>query len=293
MPYLMGLLIAIEGAALIILSRKVEFVDILVFDQMLVMVLGVVFFVLGMLLFVPLFPQWQGKVSENILKKVQLSSAMAVLMITLIFLLIASPAIVEGVGDIGKQWVVLVTSEMFLLGILAYVFLYYEPLANRRLAWLEWLGMFAACLVITEGAIIFGLRGDLNIHGEMRVGSEFMIVIGIILVILGIFEMLIFNRRREGESEKVIKIVDWAGLAVSMAIGAIGLIALVLATSITLGGYTLGIMWLVVGGLQLALLGALLNYTQAIVGGREGWNMDIGLITTIMLLIMIPIAALL
>ncbi len=293
MPYLMGLLIAIEGAALIILSRKVEFVDVLVLDQMLVMVLGVVFFVLGMLLFVPLFPQWQGKVSENILKKVQLSSAMAVLMITLIFLLIASPAIVEGVGDIGKQWVVLVTSEMFLLGILAYVFLYYEPLANRRLAWLEWLGMFAACLVITEGAIIFGLRGDLNIHGEMRVGSEFMIVIGIILVVLGIFEMLIFNRRREGESEKVIKIVDWAGLAVSMAIGAIGLIALVLATSITLGGQTLGIMWLVVGGLQLALLGALLNYTQAIVGGREGWNMDIGLITTIMLLIMIPIAALL
>ena len=292
-PYLMGLLIAIEGAALMVLSRRVEFVDVLVLDQMLVMVLGVVFFVLGMLLFVPLFPQWQGKVSENILKKVQLSAAVAVLIISLIFLLIAAPAIVGDVGEIGKQWVVLVASEMFLLGILAFVFLYYEPLANRRMAWLEWLGMFAACLVITEGAVIFGLRGNLNIHGEMHVGSEFMILIGIILIALGIFEMMIFNRRREGESEKTIKIVDWAGLAVSLAIGVIGLIALVMATSITLDGHTLGIMWLVVGGLQLALLGALLNYTQALVGGREGWNMDLGLITTIVLLIMIPIAALL
>jgi hypothetical protein len=290
-PYLMGLLIAIEGAALMVLSRRVEFVDVLALDQLMVMVLGAVFFILGMMLFVPVFPQWQGKVSEWALKKVQVGAAVVVLAISLIFLLIASPVLVEGYEEIGKQWVVLVEAQMFFLGILAFVYLYYEPLANRRLAWLEWLGMFASCLVITEGVVIFGLRGELNIHGVLRVGQEFMILIGVVLVALGLFEMVIFNRRREGRSEKALKMLDWAGMGMSLAIGAIGLIALIVATSMTLDGRTFGILWLLAAGLQLALLGSLLNYTQTLVGGHEGWSMDLGLITTIILLVAIPFAA--
>jgi len=288
-PYLMGLLIMFEGVALVVLARKIELVDVLVMDQMMTMVLGVVLIVLGLLLFIPLFPQLQ-RLSERLMKRMQVVAAVAVLVITLVFLLIAAPAVVEDFGSIGKNWVVLAAAQLFLLGILAFVFLYYEPLANRRLAWLEWLGMLAACLVITEGVIIFGLRGELNVHGEMKAGPMFMIVIGVVLVALGMFEMMVFNRRREGESEKILEIMDWAGLGISIAIGALGLFGLTIVTSMTLDGAVYSYYWLLIAAMALALLAPLLNYTQTVVAGREGWNMDIGLITTIILLLAIPFA---
>lgn len=288
-PYLMGLLIVFEGVALVVLAREIELVDVLVMDQMMTMILGAVLIVLGLLLFIPVFPQLQ-KLSERLMKRMQVAAAVAVLVISLIFLLIAAPAEVEGYGSIGKNWVVLAAAQLFLLGILAFVFLYYEPLANRRLAWLEWLGMFAACLVITEGIVIFGLRGELNVHGQLTSGPVLMIVIGVVLVALGIMEMVIFNRRREGESEKALEMMDWAGLGVSIAIGAIGLFGLMITTSMTLDGTIYSYYWLLIAAMALALLAPLLNYTQTVVAGREGWNMDLGLITTILLLLAIPFA---
>jgi hypothetical protein len=253
------------------------------------MVVGLMLLIMGLILFVPVFPQLQKR--EWLLKRMQIFAAVVVLAISLIFLLLAAPANIEGMGQLGKEWVVLITAQWFLLGIMAFVCLYYEPLADRRLAWLEWLGMFASCLVITEGVVIFGLRGELNIHGELRTGPEFMILFGVILVALGIVEMVIFNRRREGQSEKTLGMLDWAGMLVSIIIGVIGLITLVVATSMTLDGRTFGILWLLLAGFQLALLGSLLNYTQTVVGQREGLIMDLGLITTIALLIAIPFAA--
>ncbi len=289
-PYLMGLLIMFEGVALVVLAREIELVDVLVMDQMMTLVLGAVLIVLGLLLFIPLFPQLQ-KLSESLMKRMQVVAAVAVLVISLVFLLIAAPVEVEGFGSYAKNWVVLAAAQLFLLGILAFVFLYYEPLANRRLAWLEWLGMFAACLVITEGIIIFGLRGELNVHGELVAGPVLMIIIGVVLVALGIMEMVIFNRRREGESEKTLEMIDWAGVGVSIAIGALGLFGLVITTSMTLDGTIYSYYWLLIAGMTLAILAPLLNYTQTVVAGREGWNMDIGLITTIVLLMAIPFAA--
>ena len=289
-PYLMGLLIMFEGVALVVLAREIELVDVLVMDQMMTLVLGAVLIVLGLLLFIPLFPQLQ-KLSESLMKRMQVVAAVAVLVISLVFLLIAAPAEVEGFGSYAKNWAVLAAAQLFLLGILAFVFLYYEPLANRRLAWLEWLGMFAACLVITEGIIIFGLRGELNVHGELVAGPVLMIIIGVVLVALGIMEMVIFNRRREGESEKTLEMIDWAGVGVSIAIGALGLFGLVITTSMTLDGTIYSYYWLLIAGMTLAILAPLLNYTQTVVAGREGWNMDIGLITTIVLLMAIPFAA--
>ncbi|MHC1710234.1 MAG: hypothetical protein AB9819_07500 [Methanomassiliicoccales archaeon] len=289
-PYLMGLLIMFEGVALAVLAREIELVDVLVMDQMMTLMLGAVLIVLGLLLFVPIFPQLQ-RLSESLMKRMQLVAAVAVLVIALVFLLIAAPAEIEGFGSYAKNWVVLAAAQLFLIGILAFVFLYYEPLANRRLAWLEWLGMFAACLVITEGIIIFGLRGDLNVHGELVAGQIFMIVIGVVLVALGLFEMVIFNRRREGESEKALEIMDWAGMAVSIAIGAVGLFGLTITTSMTLDGSVYSYYWLLMAGMILAVLAPLLNYTQTVVAGREGWHMDLGLITTIILLMAIPFAA--
>jgi len=289
-PYLMGLLIMFEGVALAVLAREIELLDVLVMDQMMTLVLGVVLIVLGLMLFVPLFPQLQ-RLSEELMKRMQVGAAVAVLVISLIFLLMAAPAEIEGFGSYGKNWVVLAAAQLFLLGTLAFVFLYYEPLTNRRMAWLEWLGMFAACLVITEGIIIFGLRGELNVHGEMEAGPIFMIVIGVVLVALGIFEMVIFNRRREGESEKALEMMDWAGLVASIAIGAVGLFVLTITTSMTLDGRIYRYYWLLIAGMVLAVLAPLLNYTQTVVAGREGWHMDIGLIATIVLLMAIPFAA--
>ena len=288
-PYLMGLLIMFEGVALVVLAREIELVDVLVMDQMMTLVLGVVLIVLGLLLFVPLFPQLQ-RLNEALMKRMQVICAVAVLVISLIFLLIAAPAEVEGFGSYEKNWVVLAAAQLFLLGILAFVFLYYQPLANRRLAWLEWLGMFAACLVITEGIVIFGLRGELNVHGQLEAGPVFMVIIGVVLVALGIIEMVIFNRRREGESEKALEMMDWAAIGVSIVIGALGLFALVITTSITLDGEIYGYYWMLIAGMALAILAPLLNYTQTVVAGREGWNMDLGLITTILLLLAIPFA---
>lgn len=289
-PYLMGLLIMFEGVALAVLAREIELLDVLVMDQMMTLALGVVLVVLGLMLFVPLFPQLQ-RLSEELMKRMQVGAAVAVLVISLIFLLVAAPAEIEGFGSYGKNWVVLAAAQLFLLGTLAFVFLYYEPLTNRRMAWLEWLGMFAACLVITEGIMIFGLRGELNVHGEMEAGPIFMIVIGVVLVALGIFEMVIFNRRREGESEKALEMMDWAGLVVSIAIGAVGLFVLTITTSMTLDGTVYRYYWLLIAGMVLAVLAPLLNYTQTVVAGREGWHMDIGLIATIVLLMAIPFAA--
>lgn len=289
-PYLMGLLIMFEGVALAVLAREIELLDVLVMDQMMTLVLGVVLIVLGLMLFVPLFPQLQ-RLSEELMKRMQVGAAVAVLVISLIFLLVAAPAEIEGFGSYGKNWVVLAAAQLFLLGTLAFVFLYYEPLTNRRMAWLEWLGMFAACLVITEGIIIFGLRGELNVHGEMEAGPIFMIVIGVVLVALGIFEMVIFNRRREGESEKALEMMDWGGLVASIAIGAVGLFVLTITTSMTLDGRIYRYYWLLIAGMVLAVLAPLLNYTQTVVAGREGWHMDIGLIATIVLLMAIPFAA--
>lgn len=289
-PYLMGLLIAFEGVFLMVMARRVELVDVLKLDQLTVLVLGVVLLVLGMLLFIPVFPQLQ-KLSEWLMKRMQVGAAVGILLFSLVFLLIAAPAQVEGIGDLSKGWVVLAAGQLFLLGILAFVFMYYEPLTDRRMAWLEWLGMFSACLVITLGAIIFGMRGELNIHGVLRAGPELMVVVGVVLVALGLFEMMIFNRRREGESERSLELLDWAGIGVSVAIGAIGLILLMITTSISLDGNTYSVYWMLAASMSLVLLAPLLDYTQTVVAGREGWNMDLGLISTLLLLLVIPFAA--
>lgn len=289
-PYLMGLIIAFEGVFLMVMARRVEFRDAFVLDQMVVLVLGVILFVLGMLLFIPVFPQLQ-KLSEWLMKRMQVGAAVGILLFSLVFLLIAAPAEVEGIGDLSKGWVVLAAGQLFLLGILAFVFMYYEPLTNRRLAWLEWMGMFSACLVIALGAIIFGMRGELNIHGVLRAGPELMVVVGVVLVALGLFEMMIFNRRREGESERSLELLDWAGIGVSVAIGAIGLILLMITTSISLDGNTYSVYWMLAASMALVLLAPLLDYTQTVVAGREGWNMDLGLISTLLLLLVIPFAA--
>ncbi|OPX64706.1 MAG: hypothetical protein A4E30_00492 [Methanomassiliicoccales archaeon PtaB.Bin215] len=84
--------------------------------------------------------------------------------------------------------------------------------------------------------------------------------------------------------------MDWAGLGVSIAIGAIGLFGLMITTSMTLDGAIYSYYWLLIAAMALALLAPLLNYTQTVVAGREGWNMDLGLITTILLLLAIPFA---
>ncbi len=288
-PYLMGLLIMFEGVGLAVLAREVELVDVLVIDQMMTLVLGVVFIVLGLMLFIPVFPQLQR--FEALMKRVQMVAALAILVVTLIFLLIAAPADIEGVGTLGKNWVVLAVGQLFLLGMLAFVFLYYEPLTDRRMAWLEWLGMFAACLVVTAGAVIFGMRGQLNVHGQMETGPVFMTVTGVVLIALGILELIIFNRRQEGMPEKLLEMMDWAGMGVSIVIGALGLFGLTITTSMTLDGAVYSYYWMLMASMSLALLAPLLNYTQTMVAGREGWNMDLGLITTIVLLMAIPFAA--
>ena len=292
LPHLMGLLIMFEGVALVVLAREIELVDALVMDQMMTMALGAVLLVLGLLLFIPLFPQLR-RISERLMKRLQVMAAIAVLAISLVFLVMASPATIEGFGDLGKMWVVLAAGQLFLLGVLAFVYLYYEPLANRRLAWLEWLGMFSACLVMTEGVVIFGMRGDLNVHGELKAEPTFMIMIGVVLAVLGLLEVVVFNRRREGQSERTLEILDWVVMAVSVTIGALGLFALYITTSMTLDGINYGYQWLLTAGMILALLAPLLNYTQTVVAGREGWNMDIGLIVTIILLVAIPFAVIL
>lgn len=289
-PYLMGLLIAFEGVIVMVMARRVEFRDAFVLDQMVVLVLGVILFVLGMLLFIPIFPQLQ-KMSEWLAKRMQVGAAMGAMLYALVFLLVAAPVEMEGLGGMGKGWVVLASGQLILLATMAFVFMYYEPLSNRRLAWLEWLGTFASALVITLGAIIFGMRGDLNIHGVLRGGPEIMVMVGVVLIALGILEIVIFNRRREGESERFLGILDWAGIGVSVAIGIIGLVMLILTTSISLDGRTYGVYWMLMMSLSLALLGPILDYTQTVVAGREGWNTDLGLISTLILLLAIPFAA--
>jgi len=289
-PYLMGLLIAFEGVIVMVMARRVEFRDAFVLDQMVVLVLGVILFVLGMLLFIPIFPQLQ-KMSEWLAKRMQIVAALGAMFYALVFLLVAAPVEMEGLGGMGKGWVVLASGQLILLATMAFVFMYYEPLSNRRLAWLEWLGTFASALVITLGAIIFGMRGDLNIHGVLRGGPEIMVMVGVVLIALGILEIVIFNRRREGESEKLLGILDWAGIGVSVVIGIIGLVMLILTTSISLDGRTYGVYWMLMVSVSLALLGPILDYTQTVVAGKEGWNMDLGLISTLILLLAIPFAA--
>ena len=289
-PYLMGLLIAFEGVIVMVMARRVEFRDAFVLDQMVVLVLGVILFVLGMLLFIPIFPQLQ-KMSEWLAKRMQIVAALGAMFYALVFLLVAAPVEMEGLGGMGKGWVVLASGQLIFLATMAFVFMYYEPLSNRRLAWLEWLGTFASALVITLGAIIFGMRGDLNIHGVLRGGPEIMVMVGVVLIALGILEIVIFNRRREGESEKLLGILDWAGIGVSVVIGIIGLVMLILTTSISLDGRTYGVYWMLMVSVSLALLGPILSYTQTVVAGKEGWNMDLGLISTLILLLAIPFAA--
>ncbi|NLX48120.1 MAG: hypothetical protein GXY70_08150 [Euryarchaeota archaeon] len=288
-PHLMGLLILFEGVVLAVMARKVELVEVLVMDQMMTLVMGVVLIMLGLLLFIPLFPQLQ-RVSERLMYRMQVVAAVAVMVISLAFLLLAAPARIEGIGSIRMFWVVLGAAQLFFLGTMALVYMYYEPLANRRMAWLEWLGMLASCLVITEGAVILGLRGDLNVHGELHSGPSLMVLIGVALAALGIMEIVIFNRRREGQSEKLLEMLDWTGMGISVVIGAIGLLILTVVTSMTLDGMVYGYHWLLIAGMLLALLAPLLNYAQTIVADREGWNMDLGLITTMVLLLAIPFA---
>ncbi len=291
MPYLMGLLVAFEGVALIVLARRVELVDVMVMDHMIVTVLGLVLFILGMLLFVPLFPQLQ-RAGERLMWRLQVGAAVTIIAISLLFLAMAAPIIIEDVGSIGKRYAVLATAQLFFLGITALVFLFYEAVQDRRKAWLEWVGILASCLVMTEGVVIFGLRGDLNIHGQLEAGPAFMTVIGIVLVALGVIEVVVFNRRREG-TDRAIELLDWSGVAVSVVIGALGLFALTLVTSMTLDGVIYDYYWLLAAGLVPGLLGPLLDYTQTMVSDREGPTMDVGLVTTIGLLIAIPIALLL
>jgi len=291
MPYLMGLLAAFEGVALIVLARRVELMDVMVMDRTIVMVLGLALFALGMALFVPVFPQLR-RTGERPMWRMQVGAAVAVIAISLLFLAMAAPAIVEGIGTMDKRYSVLATAQLFFLGITALVFLFYEAAKDRHKAWLEWVGILASCLVMTEGVVIFGLRGDLNVHGQLEAGPAFMAVIGIALVALGVIEVVVFNRRREGTG-KAIELLDWSGVAVSVAIGALGLYALTLVTSMTLDGVIYDYYWLLAAGLIPGLLGPLLDYTQTMVADREGPNMDAGVITTIGLLIAIPIALIL
>jgi hypothetical protein len=84
--------------------------------------------------------------------------------------------------------------------------------------------------------------------------------------------------------------MDWAGIIVSLAIGANGLFGLTITTSMTMDGRIYSYYWLLIASMTLAILAPLLNYTQTVVAGREGWNMDIGLISTIILLMAVPFA---
>lgn len=289
-PYLIGLLIMVEGAVLLVLAREIELVDVLVLDQMMTMVLGAAFLVLGLLLFLPIIPQLR-KLSEPLMKRMQVTAAMVVMVVSLMFALLAAPAVFEDYGNISKYWVVLAASQLFLLGMLSFIFVNYAPLADRRMAWLECLGMFGASLVITEGVVILGLRGDLNIHGVMETGPALMSIVGVALVALGIIELVIFNRRQEGQSEQALLVLDWAAIGASIAIGVLGLLMLNVTTSMTLDGVVYSYYWLLTAGLLAALMAPLLDYTQTVVAGREGWNTDLGLITAIVLLIAIPLAA--
>ncbi|MCX6651273.1 MAG: hypothetical protein NT131_06430 [Methanomassiliicoccales archaeon] len=292
-PYLMGLLIAVEGAVIIDMAGRVELVDVLTLDKMAAMLVGVVLLLLGLLMFVPIIPSFKKKMGEGTVKRLQIAAAVIILLASLMLILIAVPANVEGIGYLGKHWVVLAGAQLFLLGLLAFVFSYYVPLEDPHMGWMEWLGMFASCLVIIEGIVIFGLRATLNIHAKLRTGPEFMTIAGVILVALGLIEMVIFNRRQEGRSERALNMLNWAGIVLSVVIGALGIITIALSTSMTLGGVTFGIQWLLLAGVQLAILGALLDYTQTLVGGNEGRAPDVGLMTTILMLIAIPIAAVL
>ena len=165
------------------------------------------------------------------------------------FLLMASPATIEDIGGIDKQWVVLAAAQLFLLGVLAFVFLYYEPLANRRLAWLEWLGMFSACLVMTEGDrhLRYARRperprraeGRTHLHDHDRSGWPY----------LGLLEVVIFNRRREGQLGEDPGDSGLGRDGVSVTIGALGLFALYITTSMTLDGMNYGYQWLLMAGM--------------------------------------------
>jgi len=290
-PYLMGLFLALEGAAIIAMAGRVELIDVLTLDKMSIMMIGAVLLVLGLLMFIPIIPSLRKKVGEGGFKKVQIGAAILVMLASLMLILIASPTYIEGIGFVNKHWVVLAASQLFLLGLMAFVFSYYVPLEDPHLAWMEWLGMFASCMVIIEGIVIFGLRAQLNIHGVFRTGPEFMTIVGVALVALGLMEMVIFNRRQEGRSEMALNVLNWAGIILSVVIGAVGIAAIAMATSMTLGGVTFGIVWLLIAGFQLAILGALLDYTQTLVGGNEGRAPDVGLITTILMLVALPIAA--
>lgn len=289
----MGIIILIEGIAIAAFARGVEFIDVITLDKMLVMVLGVALVVLGLLLTLPVLPFWKEDTRDGFLKKLQIGAGAAALLLSLVFLFISSEANVDGVGEVRKLMIAIIPIQLFFLSILALVFINYEPLEVRSLSRIEWLGHFSSCVVMVLGAALFGLRGELNVHGEIQVSAVVMGATGIIIMVLGLVEVIIFSRRREGVSESIIKITDWASIPVSILIGVIGLIILVITTSITLDGTTYGYAWMLSWGLLLALLGAVLNYANGLVAQREGWHMDIILITTIALLVMMPLAAVL
>jgi hypothetical protein len=292
-PSLMGIIILIEGIAMAAFARGVEFIDVITLDKMLVLVLGVALAVLGLLLVLPVLPFWKDDARDGILKKVQIGAAAAALLLSLAFLFIVSEANVDGVGEVSKMTMAIIPIQMFFLSILALVFINYEPLESRGLSRIEWLGHFSACAVMVLGAAVFGLRGELNVHGELQISAVVMGVTGIVIMVLGLVEVIIFSRRREGVSESIIMITDWASIPVSIMISVIGLMVLVVTTSITLDGTTYGYIWMLLLGLLLALLGAVLNYANGLVAQREGWHMDIILVTTIAILVMTPLAAML
>lgn len=293
MPSLMGLIILIEGISLAVFARGVEYIDVITLDKTMISILGVAVVIIGLLLLLPVLPFWKEDTRDNLLKKLQIGSAAAALLLSIVFLLISSEANVEDIGGIRKLIIAIAPIQLFFLSTLALVFLNYEPLESRNLSRIEWLGHFSSCVVMVLGAAIFGLRGELNIHGEMQVGPEAMAVFGVILIALGLVEFVIFSRRREGVSESIIKIADWASIPVSIMIGVLGMALLVLTTSITLDGDTYGFAWMLAWGLLLSLMGAALNYANGVVAQREGWHMDIILVTTIAMLVMTPIAAVL
>jgi len=289
----MGIIILIEGIVMAAFARGVEFIDVITLDKMLVLVLGVALAVLGLLLILPILPFWKEDTRNGFLKKIQIGAAAAALLLSIVFLFIASEANVDGVGEVKKLTIAIIPIQMFFLSILALVFINYEPLEVRGLSRIEWLGHFSACVVMVLGAGVFGLRGELNIHGELQVSAVVMGVSGIVIMVLGLVEIIVFSRRREGVAESIIKITDWMSIPVSILIGVIGLMALVLTTSITLDGTTYGYFWMLSWGLLLALMGAVLNYANGLVAQREGWHMDIILVTTIAILVMMPLAAML
>jgi hypothetical protein len=300
---LAGLAIAIEGLVIIAYAAPIDIEGIGSIMEQTVILGGVQLFILGFLLVIAWLLKDQDLTIRNrkILGRkwihliaILLGAVVAVEGIVLV--LYAGPTVIEGIGGVLEQTVVLAGAQLFGLGVLASVTwaLREEPLLRVKIG--KIIAILLGICIAAEGLIIVGLASPSVVEGIGGMLERTMLYAGIQLLVLGL--LVVFAWVLKDRGLLVRKVIAWNSV-MDLLIFVLGIVVAVEGLFVmdhaartvvgSIGGMLGGTIML--GGVQLFALG----FLQILMLGfpnimNQGIQTRVNLLGMLFLILMIPAA---